>query len=244
MIIYLSGSSKPALRQSNNTSAIMAALKEWFAFNSTMKPNFTACGVRFSDFSKDNSTYNFSGTPLGIFSDPSRKPPLITYEGCKLFCGSGTQYYAWSDISSTITTWVMMIAKPSHSKSLILYLQVFPVVGLLLQAPYESNKSWSTILALARWLGNPIAGMSYIFWNISVIGRCALMVDMATPYDEVPGPGSQFAKIRDSLYLLSVMNQCVYSKDVPSCRKLKLHDDQTRSKSDCLALMPPRSCFV
>lgn len=181
-----------------------------------MRPNFTACYDEFLAFSQHNTTYSFNGTPHGIFSDPSRKPPLITYEGCKHLCGPGTQYYTWADISSTITTWVMMtIAKPSHSKSLILYLQVFPVVGLLLQAPYESNRNGSTILALTRWLGNPIAGMSYTFWNIRVIGRCALMVDMATPYGEVPGPGSPFANIRDSFYLLSVMNQCVYPADLP-----------------------------
>lgn len=129
-------------------------------------------------------------------------------------------------------------------QSLIICLQVFPVVGLLLQGPYESNKNWSTVLALARWLGNPIAGMSYIFWNIRVISRCALMVDMATLYDEVPGPGSQFAQFRDSLYLLSVMNQCVYPKSLHTSRKLKVHHDQTRSKSESPALMPPRSCFV
>lgn len=163
-----------------------------------MRPNFTACSDIFLGFSRHNSIYNFNGTPYGIFSDPSRKPPLITYEGCKHFCGPGTQYYAWADISSTITTWV------------------FPVVGLLLQAPYESNKNWSTLLALARWLGNPIAGMSYTLWNIKVIGRCALMVDMASPYDEVPGPGSQFANIRDSLYLLSVMNQYAIKERLPS----------------------------
>ena len=216
--------SKPDLRLFKNISVIPAAFFEWFAFDCIMGSNFTACGVVFSNFSKDNNTYNFTGKPRGIFSDSSRKPPLITYEGCKHFCGSGTQYYAWVDISSTITTWVMMIAKPSHSRSLILFLQVFPVVGLLLQAPYESNKNWSTLLALARWLGNPIAGMSYIFWNISVIGRCALMVDMATSYDKVSGPGSHFAEIRDSLYLLSVMNQCVYPKDlsfVPSAETSK-----------------------
>lgn len=182
-----------------------------------MRPNFTACSDTFLEFSRHNSIYNFNGTPYGIFSDPSRKPPLITYEGCKHFCGPGTQYYAWADISSTITTWVMIVtmAKCPHNKSLIFYSQVFPVVGLLLQAPYESNKNWSTLLALARWLGNPIAGMSYTLWNIKVIGRCALMVDMASPFDEVPGPGSQFANIRDSLYLLSVMNQCVYPGYLP-----------------------------
>ena len=35
-----------------------------------------------------------------------------------------------------------------------------------------------------------------------------MILDMATPYDVVSGPNSQFAQIRDSLYLLGVMNQC------------------------------------
>ena len=38
------------------------------------------------------------------------------------------------------------------------------------------------------------------------------MADMATPYNEVPDSDSQFAQIRDSLYLLSVMNQCACPK--------------------------------
>ena len=96
-----------------------------------------------------------------------------------------------------------------------LCLQVFPVVGLLLQAPYESNKSCATLLASVRWLGNLIAGMTYIFWNIKVTGRCALLVDMAEPWDTVLVPGSQFAQMRDSLYLLSVMNQCMYPNGPP-----------------------------
>ena len=150
------------------------------------------------------------------FSDRARQPPLTTYEGCKHFCGPGTQYYAWADISSTITTWVMVTARFFSQHPLILCLQVFPVVGLLLQAPFESNKDFSTLLALARWLGNPIAGMSCTFWNIRIIGRCALMVDMAPPYDEVPDPGSHFAQIRDSLYLLSIMNQCTYLRGLIS----------------------------
>ena len=38
-----------------------------------------------------------------------------------------------------------------------------------------------------------------------------MMVDMATPYDEFPDQDSQFAQMRDSLYILSVMNQCKFS---------------------------------
>ena len=89
--------------------------------------------------------------------------------------------------------------------------QVLPVIGLLLQAPFESNVNFKSVLALARWIGNPIASLSYVFWNIKVTGKCALMVDMALPYKDLPVRGSECAYIRDSLYILSVMNQCKFS---------------------------------
>lgn len=89
--------------------------------------------------------------------------------------------------------------------------QVLPVIGLILQAPFESNANFKTFLALARWIGNPIASISYVLWNIKITGKCAMMVDMATPYDEFPDKDSQFAQMRDSLYILSVMNQCKFS---------------------------------
>ena len=38
-----------------------------------------------------------------------------------------------------------------------------------------------------------------------------MMVDMATQYDEFPDADSHFAQMRDSLYILSVMNQCEFS---------------------------------
>ena len=90
--------------------------------------------------------------------------------------------------------------------------KVLPVIGLILQAPFESNQNFKSMLAFARWVGNPIASISYVLWNIKIIGKCAMMVDMATPYDEVPGENSNFAQMRDSLYILSVMNQCKFSR--------------------------------
>ena len=38
-----------------------------------------------------------------------------------------------------------------------------------------------------------------------------MMVDMATQYDDIPDADSQFAQMRDSLHILSVMNQCKFS---------------------------------
>ena len=97
------------------------------------------------------------------------------------------------------------------NRSCRLLCQVLPVIGLLLQAPFESNANFKSLLALARWVGNPIGCISYILWNMKVTGKCAMMVDMATQYDEFPDANSHFAQMRDSLYILSVMNQCKFS---------------------------------
>ena len=98
-----------------------------------------------------------------------------------------------------------------------------PVLGLLLQAPYESNAFLDTVFATARWVGSPIASLSYILWNIKVTGKCALLVDMATPYEDIPEEEySQFAQMRDSFYILSVMNQYSIMPNMPAVEAEKL----------------------
>lgn len=165
------------------------------------------CGEEFIRATRDPSLnlwnltqFRYNGSVFGPLSNVNDGiHPIITLAGCRKICGTGSDYYDWKDSSATITTWVL------------------PVVGLLLQAPYESNELWKTLRALARWLGNPVASMSYTFWNIKVTSKCALIVDMATSYEhipelydeETPGQLSQFAQIRDSMYILSVMNQCM-----------------------------------
>ncbi|KAL9000535.1 MAG: hypothetical protein Q9169_000828 [Polycauliona sp. 2 TL-2023] len=64
-------------------------------------------------------THNNSRAAYSLSSNPPH--PLITTDGCKHFCGSGTEYYSWQESSKTITTWVL------------------PVLGLLVQLPFESN---------------------------------------------------------------------------------------------------------
>lgn len=167
-----------------------------------MRLNLAACGVEFvngtypGNYTYKYPNYAYNGTIRGILEHVVPPPPLITVQGCRNLCGEGSDYYAWVDVSSTITTWVL------------------PVVGLILQAPFESNENFKSFLALARWIGNPIASISYVLWNIKITGKCAMMVDMATPYDEFPGEDSQFAQMRDSLYILSVMNQYLIRRDL------------------------------
>ena len=116
LVIYmaLSLKSDSELFHSNNafTYSIICLLTSRLY---SMAPNFTDCGIKFNSFASNNSTYNFTGKVHGIFSERARQPPLITYGGCKHICGPGTQYYTWANISSTITTWVMMMAQPFRS---------------------------------------------------------------------------------------------------------------------------------
>lgn len=166
-----------------------------------MAPNFTHCSIDFLTSIVPYCNYTYNGTADGLFHEnctslagkPSRSS-LISADGCRHLCGMGNDYYSWKDASATITTWVL------------------PVIGMLLQAPYESNEFWRTLWALARWMGSPVASLSYILWNIRATGKCALMVDMATTYEDIPDQDTQFAQLRDSLYILSVMNQCKSDK--------------------------------
>ena len=169
-----------------------------------MRTNLTECGIHYLDNRELSWVYGYNGSTRGIHHNFSSQ---VTTQGCKDLCGSGVDYYSWSTASATITTWLL------------------PIVGMLLQAPFESNAFWRTMLAICRWVGSPMASLSYILWNIKVSGKCALMgmsaavfnlalisniisVDMAVPYeDQVPGRGSDFASIRDSFYILTTMNQ-------------------------------------
>jgi hypothetical protein len=82
---------------------------------------------------------------------PAPNARLYTYEGCLKKCGDGYEMYSWSKIADTITTWVL------------------PSIGLLLQAPWESNvPAWRSLLLAFRWIGNPIASLTCTLWNISV----------------------------------------------------------------------------
>lgn len=150
--------------------------------------NFTACGILFEHNATNFKLYSYHGPTPDLLGGQGR-PTLITFQGCLILCGTGYQRYPWPTAAATITTWVL------------------PLIGLILQAPFESNQFRSTLLATCRWLGSPIASLSYIFWNIRITGKCAIMVDMATKYNTFPDGNSEFRRMRDSFYILSVMNQ-------------------------------------
>ena len=151
-----------------------------------MPTNFTQCRLDYSNLSADDiAKYGWAGPTKYIAWNESTQ---ISLPGCHALCGHGSQLYPWGQQSSTITTWVL------------------PIVGILLQAPFNSNAFLETVFSLARWIGSPMASLSYILWNIKVSGKCALIVDLALRYENESN-GEDFLSIRDSFYLLITMNQ-------------------------------------
>ena len=59
-----------------------------------MRPNFGECRNVFLNHSADlYSHYVYNGTVHGILN--GARPTLITVDGCKKLCGTGSQYYPW-----------------------------------------------------------------------------------------------------------------------------------------------------
>lgn len=115
--------------------------------------NFTECGNTYMSDPSLIERYNYSGRVRLIPPNPLTQ---ITYEGCKALCGTGNEYYPWSAISATLTTWIL------------------PILGTLLQAPFESNAFWRTVKAINRWIGSPISSLAFILWDIEISGKCSL----------------------------------------------------------------------
>ena len=125
---------------------------------------FTQCGLIYMHNTTLIDNFGYDGPVIGI---PHNKSTQITYKGCQELCGTGNQLYPWQTTSSTITTWIL------------------PIIGILLQAPFESNAFWRTLLALTRWVGSPIASLSYVLWNIRVSGKCAMIGTSLHRLDEL-----------------------------------------------------------
>lgn len=118
-----------------------------------MGPNSTACGIRYMSDPCLISRYNYSGRVRLIEANESTQ---ITYRGCVALCGRGNEYYTWPVVSATLTTWIL------------------PILGTLLQAPFESNAFWRTVKACNRWIGSPVSSLAAILWDIGISGKCAL----------------------------------------------------------------------
>lgn len=153
----------------------------------------------------DNATITSNLTVTEILSlFPGSKPfdlsypEAISYAEVHARCGYSGGFYSWQQISDTLTTWIL------------------PIIGLIVQMPWESNHRFHTMLMIFRWMGSPFASLTYILWNIRVMARCATMVDLACPaHFTDTDEESMFAKARDSFSILAVMNQYKVSDKLP-----------------------------
>jgi len=118
------------------------------------RTNFTQCAITYLGNQTLADQWAWTGPVVGITANQTSQ---ISEAGCYAVCGAGNDYYTWSQASSTITTWVL------------------PVLGVVLQAPFESNAFWRTVFVIARWVGSPMVSLSYILWNIAVSAKCAMM---------------------------------------------------------------------
>lgn len=149
-------------------------------------------GLQFvADLQNNNRTalgFLYDKVPRGLIKGRST-PISMTVEGCRFYRGSNYAPIETELSLNALTTWVLPLAG-----------------GLILQAPFESNKIFSTLMVLCRWLGSPITSLMCILWNMKITGQCALLVDMAVARDTTPGytgrpPRDRRNRIRRGLWL-------------------------------------------
>ena len=88
------------------------------------RPNFTECAATFLQNQTLIDLYGWKGPVVGI---PSNANTQISVQGCREICGEGVETYPWRQIADTITTWVL------------------PSVGVVVQAPFESNRNLNNV---------------------------------------------------------------------------------------------------
>lgn len=149
----------------------------------TLDPNGTIASPDFPD-------PIYHGSLRGFNSKAAPRPVTLTQQGCLDVCGSGPEWKDVVDAFSILTTWVL------------------PIIGLLTSLPYDSlsEKKRKNLEAFSNWIGAPAAALTTTVWNISMIQKCRILT---TATDE---PEMQ-PLLRDSLYILSCINQYQYPRN-------------------------------
>ncbi|KAF3929319.1 hypothetical protein AA313_de0209130 [Arthrobotrys entomopaga] len=86
--------------------------------------------------------------------------------------------------------------------------------------PWESNRNSVTGIWLARWIGSPIAALTFCLWDVQIAGKCSKLVSLTTKYRHQKYRSgvirsetvseeemAAFKEARDKFYILLVMNQ-------------------------------------
>lgn len=84
---------------------------------------------------------------------------------------------------------------------------MLPMLGMLLSAPFVSNQFRNTVRATFRWSGSSIMSLKQVFCSLELNSNCCRWLDMSVNFRDYPSEDSKFGKLRDSMYLLSLLNQ-------------------------------------
>ena len=183
------------------------------------------CNKNLQNHSPD-TPYNYTGKVRHLRPGPHNLT-LITYEGCVQYCGSGYEAYPWDKVSSTLTTWILPLAgglllqAPFESNqfwstiflifrwlgnpatSLMYTLWNIKVTGecsLLLDmsisrdvTPGYKHTQW-----ILRRLWEELSDKMSSWWQGDIIEEQQSSSEEGR---------TSFSELRDSLYILSVLNQ-------------------------------------
>ena len=163
---------------------------------SSIAVNFSQCHIAVQN-ALDNAFISNASDVSPLYQGPLRgfrltedqRPLTLTQQGCKDWCGSGSQINGIIEAFQIVTTWVL------------------PSLALFNQLPFESlsNKKKNNLKALFNWVGSPAATLSTTLWNIRMIQKCRVLSDTFTDV-------RLDSESTDSLYILSCINQYEYPR--------------------------------
>lgn len=136
-----------------------------------------------------NTTDLYDGPIRGL---KGPRPLTLTQAGCKKLCGSGAQLNGFNDAVQILANWGL------------------PSIALFNQLPFEALGfgNLANIEALINWVGSPAATFSTTVFNIHMIHQCRRL-------STVPLSSEMQMVVRDTLYILSCVNQYEYRRRGP-----------------------------
>ncbi|KAF3902626.1 hypothetical protein ABW21_db0209603 [Orbilia brochopaga] len=149
------------------------------------------------------SEIQYKGHITNYYGSPEADVQLvaITYNGCLRVCGN-----TWRNDAQTTLD--------------LLLDWILPAIGLISNMPWESNRNSVTLVWLVRWVGSPIAALTFCLWDVRIASKCAKLVNLVTLHrrrayhsdviqqqSDADDELQAFSAARDSSYILLVMNQ-------------------------------------
>jgi hypothetical protein len=213
---------------------ILSILANQATFVVGKNPGLDQCGQRWRDAVNQNQAWAlrllYKGEVRGLKSG-QHPPPLIRYSDCKSLCGSSHDLYNWATISDTVTTWILPLAgglllqAPFESNQRLSTIFVIcrwlgSPIACLMAMFWNMKVTGRCALLLDMSVSIDQTGSSFKhsfsksckdFWE-----QLKVNFTLNPPALESPDPirpQDLFGQFRDSLYILSVLNQFVFNEE-------------------------------